>query len=39
MPKGNFYQLVEFISLDEIDPEVRDKLDHIATAAEGATLD
>ena len=37
MAKREFYELVEHVPLPEIDPEVREKLDAIATVAENAT--
>ena len=37
MAKRNFYELAEYVPEDEIDPEIRDKLDAIASVAERAT--
>ena len=37
MAKRNFYELAEHVPEDEIDPEIRDKLDAIASVAERAT--
>ena len=37
MAKKNFYELVEYVPYDEIDPEITEKLDAIAQVAESAT--
>ena len=37
MAKKNFCELAEHVPEDEIDPEIRDKLDAIASVAEQAT--
>ena len=36
MPKKNFHRLVKYVPDDEIDPEIREKLDVIAAVAESA---
>ena len=37
MAKKNFYELAEYVPGNEIDPEIREKLDAIARVAERAT--
>ena len=37
MAKKNFYELVEYVPYDEIDPEITEKLDAIVQVAESAT--
>ena len=37
MAKRNFHELVQYMPIEEIDPEVTEKLDAIADVAESAT--
>ena len=37
MAKKNFYELASFVPEDEFEPEVRDKLDEVASVAESAS--
>lgn len=37
MARKNFHELAEYVPEGEIDPEIRDKLDAIASIAERAT--